>query len=484
MSEFDLFIPPEYGNVSRKSILKPQKPKHRPQDAPEYFHLLAKPTGAICNLDCKYCFFLSKEELYPGSRFRMTHETLENYIRQMIESHSTPELSIAWQGGEPTLMGLEFFQLAMEIVQKYAPQGSRIEHTMQTNGTRLDDAWCEFYKSHNFLIGLSLDGPKHLHDVYRVDKAGRGTFDQVMKAARLLQQHQVEFNILCTVHSANAEHPLDVYHFFKDEVKTQFIQFIPIVERVTPQTVDLANRGWGEKASDGRPLYKQEGNQVTERSVTSIQWGKFLSAIFDEWVRRDVGKVYVQMFDAALASWLGGPPGLCIFAETCGNALALEHNGDLYSCDHFVEPGFFLGNINQEHLLNLVSSEKQRKFGMDKKDTLPTYCRRCEVRFACQGECPRNRFILTPDGEPGLNYLCAGYKYFFKHIDQPMRIMAELLKQGRAPAGVMNWLAMEDLKKMRALMENAKPDQPCPCGSGLIFRKCHGTKAATKGKNR
>jgi uncharacterized protein len=473
-------IPAEYGAASRNSLTMPQKPANRPQQAPDYFHILAKPTGAVCNLDCKYCFFLSKEELYPGSRFRMTDDTLENYIRQMIESQHGPEVSIAWQGGEPTLMGLDFFRRSIDLVQKYASPGMRIEHTMQTNGTRLDDDWCVFLKTHNFLIGLSLDGPKPMHDAYRVDKGGKGTFDQVLSAARLLQKYQVEFNILCTVHAANANHPLDVYHFFRDEVKTQYIQFIPIVERVTPLTIEVANSGWGEKANDGRPLYKQEGNQVTERSVTAEQWGIFLSTIFDEWVRRDVGKVFVQMFDAALASWVGGPPALCIFAETCGNALALEHNGDLYSCDHFVEPNFFLGNINQEHLLTLVSSEQQRKFGADKRDTLPKYCRQCEVRFACQGECPRNRFILTPDGEPGLNYLCAGYKQFFNHVDRPMRMMARLLQQGRAPAEVMNWLAMEELQKLQNSMKNARPEEPCPCGSGLPFKKCHGKKIARK----
>ncbi len=480
MSDPGPAIPAEYGVSSRYSLTMPQKPDHRPSQAPDYFHILAKPTGAVCNLDCKYCFFLSKEELYPGSRFRMTDDTLENYIRQMIESQQGQEVSIAWQGGEPTLMGLDFFRHSMELVHKYASPSMRIEHTMQTNGTRLDDEWCAFLKDHNFLIGLSLDGPRPMHDAYRVDKGGKGTFDQVMSAVRLLQKHQVEFNILCTVHAANANHPLDVYHFFRDEVKAQYIQFIPIVERVTPLTIEMANRGWGEKASEGRPLYRQEGNQVTERSVTAEQWGIFLATIFDEWLRRDVAKVFVQMFDAALASWVGAPPALCIFAETCGNALALEHNGDLFSCDHFVEPDFFLGNINQEHLLTLVGSDQQRKFGADKRDTLPNYCRRCEVRFACHGECPRNRFILTPDGESGLNYLCAGYKQFFNHIDRPMRMMAGLLQQGRAPAEVMNWLAMDEMQKMKNLLMNAKPGERCPCGSGLLFQKCHGKKIPRK----
>jgi uncharacterized protein len=262
-----------------------------------------------------------------------------------------------------------------------------------------------------------------------------------MRAARLMQAHGVDFNILATVHAANADHPIEVYRFLRDEVGTRFIQFIPIVERVTPALLPLANRGWGERASDPRPLYLQEGNLATERSVTPDQWGRFLIAIFDEWVRRDVGTVFVQMFDAALASWVGAPAGLCIFAETCGSAVAVEHNGDVYSCDHFVEPTHLLGNIRTVHLLQLVSSDQQEKFGAAKRDTLPRYCRECAVRFACHGECPKNRFVATPDGEPGLNYLCAGYKSFFTHVDRPMRLMADLLRRGRYADEAMAILA-------------------------------------------
>ncbi|MGW8252037.1 MAG: anaerobic sulfatase maturase [Anaerolineales bacterium] len=447
---------------------------NRPENAPPYFHVLAKPTGAICNLDCKYCFFLSKEELYPGSPFRMSDDTLEAYIQQVIESQAEPVVTIAWQGGEPTLMGLDFFRKSVELVEKYRRPGMEIQHTVQTNGTKLDDDWCHFLRENKFLVGLSLDGPQHLHDVYRVDKGGAGTFDKVMHAARLMQMHDVDFNILCTVHAANSGHPLEVYRFFRDEVKTQFIQFIPIVERATSETLEIANQGWGSGTRHNRPLYIQAGSLVTERSVDSEQWGHFLTAIFDEWVRRDVGKVFVQMFDAALASWVGAPPAMCIFAETCGNALALEHNGDLYSCDHFVEPRYFLGNIKEEHMLTLVASEQQRKFGADKRDTLPRYCQECEVRFACHGECPRNRFILTPDGEAGLNYLCAGYKSFFNQIDRPMRIMAQMLRMNRAPAEVMGILANEDLNRLKQAMLNAAPDDLCPCGSGRKFKNCHG----------
>ena len=395
------------------------------------FHLLAKPTGAVCNLDCKYCFFLSKEMLYPGSRFRMADELLETYIRQLLESQASHEVIVGWQGGEPTLMGLPFFERSVELVERYKQPGQRVSYTMQTNGTKLDTRWCRFLKKHKVLVGLSVDGPRALHDAYRVDKGGKGSFGDVMRGWRHLNDQGVDVNILCTVHAANADHPVEVYRFFRDELKTQFVQFIPIVERVTPELLPIANKGWGERGSDPRPLYLLEGNQVTERSVGAEQWGRFLIGVFDEWVKADVGKVYVQMFDAALASWVGAPPSMCIFTETCGSALALEHNGDLYSCDHFVEPAYKLGNIQQVHMLELVTSEQQRKFGLAKRDTLPKYCRDCSVRFACHGECPKNRFLTTPDGEPGLNYLCAGYMAFFKHIDRPMRLMANLLRQGR-----------------------------------------------------
>jgi len=405
-------------------------PIHSPL-APTPFHLLAKPTGAICNLDCKYCFFLSKEMLYPGSRFRMADELLETYIRQLLESQPGPEVIVGWQGGEPTLMGLEFFERSIEYVRKYERPHHRVTYTIQTNGTRLTDEWAAFLKKHQVLVGLSVDGPREMHDALRVDKGGKGTFDDVMRGWECLNRHGVDVNILCTVNAANADHPVALYKFFRDQLKTTFIQFIPIVERTTPETLPLANAGWSERGSDPRPLYLLEGDRVTDRSVGAEQWGRFLIGVFDEWVKADVGKVYVQMFDAALASWLGLPASMCIFSETCGSALALEHNGDVYSCDHFVEPKYKLGNITEVHMLQLVTSKQQLDFGRAKRDTLPKYCRECAVKFACHGECPRNRFIATPDGEPGLNYLCAGYKSFFTHIDRPMRLMADLLRQGR-----------------------------------------------------
>ncbi len=425
------------------------------KDALPGFHLLAKPTGALCNLSCKYCFFLSKKNLYPGSSFRMSDELLETYIRQYIEAQKIPQATIAWQGGEPTLMGLDFFRRSIQYEQKYKRPKMQIQNTMQTNGILLDDEWCEFFHENNFLIGLSLDGPRELHDSYRVDKAGKPTFDRVMKAARLLRKHKVEYNILTTVHAANADYPLDVYRFLRDEVKTNFIQFIPIVERDN-------DTGF------------QEGDTVTDRSVKAEQYGSFLISIFDEWVRRDVGKTFVQIFDVALAAWSGVPPGICAFSPTCGTAMAMEHNGDMYSCDHFVEPMHLLGNITEKEMAQLAGSRKQRKFGRDKFDTLPAYCRRCEVLFVCNGECPKNRFIKTPDGETGLNYLCAGYRAFFRHIDGAMRFMAHELRQGRAPANVMNYLKNTKNGQISHMVAKPGRNDPCPCGSGLKYKKCHG----------
>jgi uncharacterized protein len=473
-------------------------PTTRPEKAPPYFHVMAKPTGAICNLDCKYCFFLSKEALYPGSPFRMTGEVMEAYVKQLIEAHRTPQVTIAWQGGEPTLMGLDFFRLVMEVVNKYTRPGMTVNHTIQTNGTKLNDEWCEFFHQHNFLVGLSLDGPKEMHDAYRVDKRGEGTFDQVYAAAQLLRRHKVEFNILCTVHAANGDHPLEVYRFFRDELGTDFIQFIPIIERATPELLPIANIGWGDYAneqavgvddrtigvedlpvakSSKRPLYTTQGSLVTERSVKAEQWGSFLNTIFDEWVHNDVGKVFVQLFDSSLGSWVGQGASLCIHRETCGDALALEHNGDLYSCDHFVEPDYFLGNIKNDHMIELVASDQQRKFGSDKRDRLPRYCLECPVRFACHGGCPRNRFIKTPDGEDGLNYLCAGYKSFFTHVDRPMRLMAELLRQRRYADEVMGILAGDEKTTPQPVAKVGR-NELCPCGSGKKYKHCHGSSAS------
>jgi len=414
-----------------------------PENAPPAFHVLIKPTGAICNLDCKYCFFLSKEMLYPGSRFQMAEGLLQTYLKQLLESHRAPQVDVAWQGGEPTLMGLDFFRRSIDLVNKLKRPGQQIQYTIQTNGTLLNDEWCAFFKKNNFLVGLSMDGPKALHDVYRVNKGGAGSFDQVMRGFQFLKKHDVDVNILCTVHAANQDHPLDVYWFFRDELGVQFVQFIPIIERASASTLPIANLGWSQRPGGDRPLYSNEGNLVTERSVTAEAYGKFLIGIFNEWLKTDVGKVYVQHFDSALANWVGVPGAVCIFSETCGQALALEHNGDLYSCDHFVEPAYKLGNIHETHLIQLLSSPQQIKFGQDKKNSLPRYCRECEVRFACHGECPKNRFIKTPDGEEGLNYLCAAYKAFFTHIKEPMKIMTELLRRRRFADEIMQMSAAE-----------------------------------------
>lgn len=434
------------------------------------FHVLAKPSGAICNLDCTYCFYLSKELLYPGDRFRMADETLQAYISQLIDAASdSPHVTIAWQGGEPTLLGLAFFQRSVEITRQLLPAGKSVEFTMQTNGTLLDDEWCRFLADNSFLVGLSIDGPPDVHDAYRVDKHGRPTSHRVLEALEMLQRHGVEVNVLCTVHAANQDRPLDVYRYFRDDLGIGFMQFIPIVERATEVTLEVANMGWSSSRK-GRPLYVNEGSLVTERTVDSTKWGLFLAAIFDEWVRNDVGDVFIQYFDAALAAWLGMGSPMCIFAETCGAVPVVEHNGDLYSCDHFVEPKHLLGNINQTHMVELMAKPQQRKFGDDKRDTLPQYCLDCEVRFACNGECPAHRFISTPDGEPGLNYLCAGYKHFFNHIDEPMRIMADLLRQGRMAPEIMDILAERD----RARFAGVGRNDLCPCGSGDKFKRCHG----------
>ncbi len=406
------------------------------------FHVLAKPTGPICNLDCEYCYFLSKEALYPGDRFRMDYEVLDAYVRQLLRSQPDGEVTVAWQGGEPTLMGVEFFRRAVGLVERYRRPAQVVQHTIQTNGTLLTDEWCELFAHHRFLVGISIDGPPALHDAFRVDKRGRPTSERVLAGLRLLQDHDVDVNVLCTVHRANQDHGLEVYRFLRDDLGLRHIQFIPIVERDN-------DSGF------------QEGDRVSGRSVDPAAWGTFLSTIFDEWVVRDVGHVFVQMFDAALASWLDLPPSLCLFRETCGGAVALEHNGDVYSCDHFVEPRHLLGNIRHEDLATLIASPQQVEFGGAKSD-LPSQCRTCEVRFACHGECPKNRFAVTADGDAGVNHLCAGYYDFFTHIDGPMRLMADLVRDGRFADEVM------------AVFRSAGRNDPCPCGGGRKTKRCHG----------
>jgi uncharacterized protein len=418
-----------------------------PTSAPRQFHLLAKPTGAVCNLDCSYCFYLSKEMLYPGSRFRMADDLLETYLRQLIEAHGSghgkvggaPEVVVAWQGGEPTMMGLDFFRRSVQLARQYRQPGQRLSFTIQTNGTLLNDEWAEFFREHGFLVGLSIDGPQEIHDAYRVDKGGKGSFARVMHGLDALRRHGVEWNALTTVHAASSGRGREVYAFLREDCGARFVQFIPIVER--------------------------RGDAVSERSLPPDGFGRFLIDVFEDWVRRDIGEVYVQMFDAALANWYRQPPGLCVHAETCGLALALEHTGDVYSCDHFVDPGHRLGNISETHLLDLVALPRQREFGQAKRDTLPRYCLDCDVRFACHGGCPKDRFATTPDGEPGLHYLCPSYQAFFRHIRPAMTAMCALLQAGRAPSELVARYAAGDARRGR--------NDPCPCGSGRKWKRCH-----------
>ncbi len=446
--------------------------ERRPLAAPPSFHLLAKPSGSTCNIDCTYCFFLSKEALYPNDKHRMSATTLESYIRQLIEAHRTPEVTVAWQGGEPTLMKLEFFERAVELVEKYRKPGQTVQQTFQTNGLLLDDDWCAFFKKHNFLVGLSVDGPRELHDAYRRDRKGQGTFDLVMRGWGFLRKHGVEFNILCTVNAANEKHGRRVYRFFRDELGAKWMQFIPIVERASAETLAIANQGWSDPgAGKKRLLYTQTGDLVTDRSVGGEQYGRFLNDIFEEWVRRDVGRVFVQLFDVTLEAYFGRHL-LCIHAPTCGYGPALEHNGDVYTCDHFVEPGQKLGNIATTPLIDLVASPQMRKFGDDKRDRLTGQCKACEVRALCNGGCPKDRFALSKDGEPGQNYLCSGLELFFTHTRPLMGVMGQLFKRGRPPADVMQWVKSEDAKR--------DPYSPCPCGNGKKFKFCHGDKAPAK----
>ena len=371
------------------------------------FHLLAKPTGAMCNLACKYCFFLSKKKLYPNSTFRMSNELLEVYIRQLIESQPLSQVNVVWQGGEPTLMGLDFFRRSIDFQQKYKKPGMIIQNSIQTNGVLIDDEWGRFFFENNFLVGISIDGPQKIHNKLRVDKRGKPTYEKVLQGLGYLKKHNVKFNVLTTINAANEKYPSKVYNFLKDKVGARFIQFIPIVEY---------------KKIKGRAL-------VSDRSVEPIQYGKFMSDIFDEWVRHDVGRIYVQMLEASLANWVGAPPGVCVFAPICGVSPVLEHNGDVYACDHFVDPEYLLGNIKDFPLQVLMNKNIMHTFGNAKLDTLPQYCQKCDVLFACHGGCPKDRFLKAPDGESGLNYLCSGYKKFFNHLKQPMKVLAQRLQK-------------------------------------------------------
>ena len=395
------------------------------------FHVMAKPTGPLCNLDCEYCYYLEKENLYGNKTdWRMKHDVLEKYIKEYINTQAVPVISFTWQGGEPTLLGLDFFEEVVNLQKKYA-NGKRIINSFQTNGLLIDDKWCRFFRDNNFLIGLSVDGPQKVHDRYRLLKGGKPTFEKVMKGLDLLKHYEVEFNTLTCVTKYSSHRAAEVYNFLKN-TGSRYMQFIPIVERrATIQgdyPVSLVTQDYKDAAL------------VTEWSVEPLQYGRFLWNIFQEWVRNDVGAVFVNSFDVALEAWTGRDPGLCVFREKCGQGLVMEHNGDLYSCDHYVYPEYKLGNIMEDSLKEMVDSDKQIKFGADKHDRLPTYCLDCEFLFACNGECPKHRFKKTPSGEEGLNYLCEGYKFFFRNIDPYMRFMAGELEHERPPMNVMEWV--------------------------------------------
>jgi uncharacterized protein len=451
-----------------------------PDRTPRYlpgFHVLAKPVGPICNLDCRYCFYLHKENFFPkGEKFQMSDETLENFVRQYIESQQVPEINFAWQGGEPTLLGVKFFRKVIELQKKYAQPGKTVSNAFQTNGVLLDDEWCEFLKEHDFLIGLSIDGPREMHDKYRVDKGGKPTFDRVMAGLRVLQKHGVRVNSLTCVNRVTGNHGGDVYRFLRDDAGLEHMQFIPIVEERTYEEQAPGVRTGDAAGQD--PL-----RIVTPWTVEPKQFGRFLCGVFDEWVRHDVGKIFVQHFEVSLALVMGLPSPLCIFSKTCGKATAIEHDGMLYSCDHFVYDPFKLGNVNREHLRDMLVSKSQIKFGVDKFSKLPRYCRQCEYLTLCYGECPKNRILKTPDGEPGLNYLCAGLKIFFAHVTPVLGMMAQELRAGRPAVGVMHALqaAEQAEDKGKPLQpqrppETARPNDPCPCGSGKKFKKCCGRK--------
>ena len=368
-------------------------------------YVMLKPIGSRCNLSCRYCYYLEKAKLYPQQE-PLSEELLETFIQQYIEAQTMPQVLFTWHGGEPLLRPLSFYQRALELQQLYA-RGRQIDNCLQTNGTLLTDEWCEFLRENRFLVGISIDGPQIFHDAYRCH-----SFDKVMRGIQLLQQHSVEWNAMATVNHLNAGFPVEFYRFFKD-IGCQYLQFTPIVER--------ESRG-----------------QITDFSVTPEQWGRFLCGIYDEWVKEDVGQIFVQLFDATLANWAGEPPGICSMSPTCGRAAAMEANGDVYSCDHFVFPEYRLGNIRQQSLTAMLYGERQQQFGRNKSATLPRQCRECQFLFACHGECPKNRFLKDKYGEPGLNFLCKGYQQFFAHVATDMDFMKAELDAGRSPANLMH----------------------------------------------
>ncbi len=397
-------------------------------------HVVAKPTGPLCNLNCEYCFYLEKQALFgPDENYRMSDDVLSAFITNYITSQSTPIVEFVWQGGEPTLVGIDFFKRVIELQKQFAGTKT-ITNSLQTNGTLLTDEWCTFLKKHNFMVGISLDGPQKIHDRYRHDRKGNGTFERVMRGLRILQKHKVEYNVLACIARETAKHPLEVYRFLKDE-GVEFIQFSPIVERMP----DSSSRQLGLRLAGPVSLNKEkEQTQITPWTVVPEEYGDFLIAIYEDWVHHDVGKVFVMNFEWALNAWIGNPSPVCIHAKTCGRSVVIEHNGIVYACDHCVYPDYRLGNIKTEKLSDMVERSLQSGFGFTKETELPRWCRECGVLAACQGGCPKHRFKMTHYNEPGLHYLCEGYKKFFLHIRKYLRAMAQLLENGLPASYIMD----------------------------------------------
>ncbi len=392
-------------------------------------YVMVKSVGSVCNLSCDYCYYLEKSKLYKEAKNHvMSEELLEKFIDEYINSQTMPQVLFTWHGGEPLMRPISFYKKAIELQKKYA-RGRTLDNSIQTNGTLITDEWCRFFKENNFLVGVSIDGPQEFHDEYRKNRQGQPSFAKVMKGIELLKKHGVEYNAMAVVNDFNADYPLDFYHFFK-EIDCHYIQFTPIVERISQRADGL---------SLSSPIQNEKA-ELTDFSVSPEQWGNFLCAIFDEWVREDVGNYYIQLFDSTLANWIGEQPGVCSMAKNCGHAGVMEYNGDVYSCDHFVFPEYKLGNLYSNTLVEMMYSDKQTKFGEAKSKTLPAQCKECEFLFACNGECPKNRFTFTETGEPGLNYLCKGYHKFFKHVAPYMDFMKKELMNERPPANVMEWI--------------------------------------------
>lgn len=389
-------------------------------------YVMLKPAGAHCNLACKYCYYLEKNKLYPtAQRHLMSDEMLERFTREYIEAQTMNQVLFTWHGGEPLLRSIDFYRKALSLQQKYAG-GRRIDNVIQTNGTLLTDEWCEFFAQNHWLVGISIDGPQPDHDHYRLTAAGKPSWKKVMQGIKLLKKHGVEWNAMAVVNAYNANHPLEFYRFFKEN-GCQFLQFTPIVERLT-------------RHEDGRTLASladKDEISLSEASVAPEQWGYFLCAIFDEWVRKDVGKIFVEIFDCTLANWMGISPGICAYSKECGHAGVMEHNGDVYSCDHFVFPEYKLGNIRDHSLIDMLYGEQQQEFSRLKHSSLPRQCKECDMEFACHGECPKNRFMKDKYGDSGLNYLCPGYYHYYQHVAPYMDYMKQELMSQRPPSNIM-----------------------------------------------